>query len=323
MDGPTYISIEQRAELTAERFAEDYLRPQLPVIIKGGTREWPAAQNWSPQWFADHYPDVKIPIAIGPRRAIAKFEIMPLRDFVHAMQTSSEHMYLRQFDLFRLLPELRTAAPNPALCPSDRDIVRNFWMGANTLQPLHYDAHWRIIGTCNLFAQIYGKKRVILASPQQTPFLYERRGESTDYHLSEVDIEAPDLRRFPLVRKATLWTGEVEGGDLLFVPLNYWHFMQSFGASISVSFWWHPHAASYLAHRLRVLASEDPRKALQFAYEHEGAISLADVKGLGGIDELRQGLQAIPERLRQIVPVIFDKEVRAALQSPVTRWYEK
>jgi hypothetical protein len=170
---------------------------------------------------------------------------------------------------------------------------------------------------------VHGRKRIVLASPEQSPYLYERRGEDTDYHLSQVDIQNPDFRRFPLVRKATFWRGEVRAGDLLFVPLNYWHSMQSFGASISISFWWHPHTISHLAHRLRTLASRDPKLALQFAHQNEGVVTSKDVKEIGGISELRAGLQLVPERLREIVPIIFDREVRAALKAPVTRWYEK
>jgi hypothetical protein len=322
MSGPTYISIEERTDLTKSVFDEIYLSAQKPVIVRGGIAHWRSVRSWSPEWFARTYPNVKVPIAIGPRRQIARVEHMEMRDFVAAMTISKEHMYLRQFDLFRLLPELLYGTPDPHLAPGDRQLVRNFWMGANTLQPLHYDAHWRIMGTCNLFAQIHGTKKVILASPQQSPYLYERRGEQSDYHLSQVDIEAPDLRRFPLLRKATLWTGEIHGGDLLFVPLNYWHFLQSLGASISVSFWWHPHTISHLAYRLLSLA-EDPRLALQFARQHEGVVTRKDVEEVGGIQDLREGLQAVPSQLRDIVTLLFDKDVRAAVSAPVSRWFEK
>jgi hypothetical protein len=119
------------------------------------------------------------------------------------------------------------------------------------------------MGLCNLFAQIYGRKKAILAAPEETPFLYERRGEQSDYHLSHVDIEAPDFERFPLLRKATLWIGEVTSGDLLFIPLDHWHFMQSFGASISVSIWWHPHPVSELVYRILTLGMK-PQLALEF-----------------------------------------------------------
>lgn len=322
MAGPTYVQIEERTGLSKAVFADAYLDQHRPVIVKGGIAHWRAVQTWTPEWFAHAYPDVEVPIAIGPRRQIARVQSMTMREFVTAMLTTQQHMYLRQFNIFKLLPELLYGVPDPALCPSDRQLVRNFWMGMNTLQPLHYDAHWRVLGTCNLFAQIYGRKRIILASPQQTPFLYERRDEQADYHLSQVDIEAPDLRRFPLLKKATFWTGEVGGGDLLFVPLNYWHFMQSLGASISVSLWWHPHKASHLAYRILSLA-DDPRLAVQFAQQHEGAVTWKDVEELGGIDELREGLQAVPDRLRDIVTLLFDKDVRAAARLPVSRWFER
>ena len=322
MDGPTFTDIEVRTELSAQDFVSDYLKPQRPVIIREGARNWPATQKWTPDWFASTYPEIKVPIAVGPRRRISRYEQMTLSQFVAEMKSSKEHMYLRQFDIFRLLPQLLQSLPHSIYCPTDRELVRNFWMGMNTIQPLHYDAHRRVLGTCNLFAQICGTKRIILASPQQTPFLYERTGEDLDYHLSQVDIEAPDLRRFPLVRKATLHTGEVTGGDLLFVPLNYWHFMQSLGASISVSFWWHPLEASHLAYQLLKLA-DDPQQALRFAQEHAGVVTRREIEELGGIDELRLGLRSVPDHVRNLLALLFDKDVQASLKAPVGHWFAR
>src|SRR5688572_17504857 len=186
MQEPTYLPIDIRTELSREDFGQHYLSSNRPVILKGGARETQAARTWTPEWFAQTYPTLRVPIAIGPRRSIAKVQYLEMRAFVREMTTTRKHMYLRQYDIFRFLPELLRALPDSPLCPRNRQLVRNFWMGANTLQPLHYDAHWRVVGTCNLFSQIYGKKKIILASPEQTPFLYERRGEQSDYHLSQV-----------------------------------------------------------------------------------------------------------------------------------------
>jgi hypothetical protein len=231
------------------------------------------------------------------------------------MTTSRTHMYLRQYNIFNLLPELLRYLPDHPLYPHDRQLVRNFWMGANTLQPLHYDAHWRVLGTCNLFAQIYGKKKIVLASPEQSPFLYPRRGEQTDYHLSAVDIEAPDFERFPLLRQATFWSGEVEGGDLLFVPLDYWHFMQSLGASISVSAWWHPHHVSDIVSRILNLAGE-PQQAQQLALQYQETLAYHDFDELGGINELCDWLRnGVPEHLRDTMYSLFDENLRATIDA--------
>lgn len=309
---PTYLPIDTRTELSEADFDEDYRRQNRPVVIKHGIRHTMAAHTWTPEWFAQTYPTLRVPIAIGPRRSIAKVHYMEMRAFVKQMATTQTHMYLRQYDIFRFLPELLDALPNSSLCPRDRQLVRNFWMGANTLQPLHYDAHWRVVGTCNLFSQVYGKKKVILASPDQTPFLYERRGEQSDYHLSQVDIEAPDFERFPLLRKATFWVGDVERGDLLFVPLDYWHFMQSLGPSISVSIWWHPHPVSDLVYRILSLAREQPQRAVELARQYKGTVTCTDIEDLGGAESVRDWLRhGVPDDLRDAMSDVFEETARA------------
>jgi hypothetical protein len=315
MLGPTYLSIEARRGLSKPQFDQDYLRLSRPVILKGGVRDTVAARTWTPEWFAQTYPTLRVPIAIGPRRSIATVRYMEMRTFVKEMGTARVHMYLRQYDIFTLLSELVRSLPEPSLCPRDRALVRNFWMGANTLQPLHYDSHWRIVGTCNLFSQIYGTKKIVLASPDQTPFLYERRGEQSDYHLSQVDIDAPDFERFPLLRRATLWFGEVEAGDLLFVPLDYWHFMQSLGPSISVSLWWHPHRVSDLVYRILSLARQ-PQGAMQLAERHRGSVTRNDIEELGGVDELREWLRhGVPSHLREVMSSLLADDLRVAVKA--------
>jgi hypothetical protein len=316
MQEPTYLPIDIHTQLSKEAFAQHYLSANRPVILKGGAQDTRAARSWTPAWFAQAYPTLRVPIAIGPRRSIAKIQYLEMRAFVKEMLTTRMHMYLRQYDIFRFLPELLLSLPDSPLLPRDRHLVRNFWMGANTLQPLHYDAHWRVMGTCNLFSQIYGKKKIVLASPQQTPFLYERRGEQSDYHLSQVDIEAPDFERFPLLRQATFWVGEVEGGDLLFVPLDYWHFMQSLGASISVSTWWHPHAVSDLVYRILNLAME-PQRALQLAGQYKGTVTRQAIEELGGMDDFRDWLRrGVPDGLRDAMSLLFDQDLRGAVSPP-------
>jgi hypothetical protein len=311
MTEPTYLPIDTLASLSRSDFEQHYLARNRPVIVRQGVRDTHAARVWTPEWFAQTYPTLRVPVAIGPRRNIARVQYMQMRAFVREMAATRTHMYLRQYNIFHLLPELLQGLPDSPLHPRERQLVRNFWMGSNTLQPLHYDSHWRFVGTSNLFSQIYGRKKVILASPEQSPFLYERRGQQSDYHLSEVEIEAPDLDRFPLLRKATFWTGEVEGGDLLFVPRDYWHFMQAFGASISVSTWWHPHRVSDLVSRILALAGE-PQRALELARAHAGACTRNDIEELGGMDDARDWLRhGVPEHLRDAMFALFDEEVRA------------
>lgn len=99
------------------------------------------------------------------------------------------------------------------------------WFGAaGTFTPLHHD-------TMNvLFCQIHGRKRVLLINPDETPWLYN---EVAVY--SEVRIEKPELARYPLFRHVAPVEVLMNPGEVLFIPVGWWHCVQSLDTSISVS----------------------------------------------------------------------------------------
>lgn len=88
----------------------------------------------------------------------------------------------------------------------------------------------------NLLAQVTGRKRVVLFSPQDALHLYLsgrllwKCPPPHDVHLSNIsfdpsgdksevlDIDSPDLDRFPDFVKARRWECVLEPGDLLFIP---------------------------------------------------------------------------------------------------------
>jgi ribosomal protein L16 Arg81 hydroxylase len=75
----------------------------------------------------------------------------------------------------------------------------------------------------NLLAQIQGRKRITLFSPTQAARLYPFPVSSRHPHMSAVDVDGPDLERFPEFRKAASMECVVGPGDLLFVPAFWWH----------------------------------------------------------------------------------------------------
>src|SRR5689334_5659285 len=98
MLGPTYLPIDTRTELSRADFDQHYLHRNRPLILKGGVSQSRAARTWTPDWFAQAYPTLRVPISIGPRRSIARVQYMEMRAFVKEMTTTRMHMYLRQYD---------------------------------------------------------------------------------------------------------------------------------------------------------------------------------------------------------------------------------
>ena len=82
-----------------------------------------------------------------------------------------------------------------------------FWLGpVRTMTPLHCDYD------DNVFAQIWGTKRIFLAPPHHDEYLYPKEANAILFG-SPFDPEAPDYERYPLARQATTIECMVNSGD--------------------------------------------------------------------------------------------------------------
>lgn len=55
---------------------------------------------------------------------------------------------------------------------------------------------------------------------------------------TQVEVENPDVERFPEFAKAPYQECVLQPGDVLFIPVRHWHYVRSLELSFSVSFWW-------------------------------------------------------------------------------------
>jgi len=98
--------------------------------------------------------------------------------------------------------------------------------------PLHRDlAH-------NLFAQIVGRKKLVLLDRSLTRMTHRHSVFSGVPNYSPVDAEAPDLALYPRFRGAPLMIAEVGPGDLIYIPSLWWHQVRSLDMSVSINLWW-------------------------------------------------------------------------------------
>lgn len=98
--------------------------------------------------------------------------------------------------------------------------------------PVHFDsAH-------NLLVQIHGRKKLLLFPPQQSRSLYYPCLSLGHVNYSPVDVEAPDYERFPLFKRATPLEVLLAPGEILFIPVRWWHYARALEPTISLNFWW-------------------------------------------------------------------------------------
>jgi hypothetical protein len=237
---PQSQSIECRETISRHDFLENFYAKNEPLILTGITHNWAALSLWNPEYLKTNYGQVEIEVQ-SDRNSDRLYEIniekhrhkMKMSDYVDAVvsggATNDYYMVanngnLEKTELRGLLNDLEIFPEY--LAPQDPNGKAFFWFGASgTVTPLHHDP-------VNLiFVQVYGRKVWQIIPPFYTHLLYNYRGV-----FSEVDIQNPDYEKYPLFQKIPIIEVTLEAGDAIFMPVGWWHAVQSLDISISMSF---------------------------------------------------------------------------------------
>ncbi|XP_076121623.1 lysine-specific demethylase 8 [Alosa pseudoharengus] len=226
-----------------EHFRTEFLDTQRPVILEGIIDHWPAFKEHP--WSIDYLRTVAgcrtVPVEVGSRYTDEAWSqtLITVSEFINRYivgEGSTGKGYLAQHQLFDQIPELKEDICIPDYCclgeGEEDDISINAWFGPRgTVSPLHQDPQQ------NFLAQVVGRKYIRLYSPQETVKLYPHQSQLLN-NTSQVDVESPDIARFPDFLKASYEECVLQPGEVLFIPVKHWHYVRSLELSFSVSFWW-------------------------------------------------------------------------------------
>ena len=219
----------------------------MPIVIRDGLADWPAASKWSPEAFSSLSAQRKVTLSVSQSGVFRyKSDGSPLDPdnqlIFHDVPfpAAARHIieeadglkyYVSQQSLAEKLPELLADLRFPETGPA----TTNLWFGsAGTVSPLHFDK------ANNLFAQVFGTKTFVIFPPNDAEYLYPFPEGTAMSHVSQVDLDNQDPVKFPLVREATGCEFQVREGELLFLPAFWWHQVRSDTVSISANKWWQP-----------------------------------------------------------------------------------
>jgi hypothetical protein len=229
--------IDRVRGLSGDAFLDDYYAPSRPVIIEGAMADWPALERWNADYLARAVGSAEVEYQ-GGRTGSCDFELlkdqhkkrMPFDRFIETINADhGNDAYITAFN---------SAANASALKPLERDlgwldsyltrVHGMMWIGPmGTFTPLHFDL------TNNLIAQVVGSKRIVLAAPAETSRLYNHRHVFSQVH----DItDEEQLARFPLAREAETHEVTLEAGDLIYVPLGWWHQVTALDFSVTLTY---------------------------------------------------------------------------------------
>jgi len=239
--------IERLAAPPLDEFVADFLDKRRCAILTDVVTKWPAVERWNIDYLVRRVGDHEVDVLYGEdfaRAAHARQRRRPMTVAAYARMvrdgtSSLRGEYMADIPLGRLAPLLEDIGRPPYCENSAREQAtdsRVLFFGRDTYTPPHHHA------TCiTMVCQIYGQKRMRIFPPSESGKLYPptlldwaRRGLNP--LASQVDIDNPDLARFPKFRDARSFEVVLEPGEPLCMPVHFWHAVYSPGVSMAVTF---------------------------------------------------------------------------------------
>jgi len=292
--------------VTPERFAEEIVPAYRPVVLRGLVAHWPAvaAGRAGPAAMADYIrrfdggrpanvmvagPEIGgrffyAPDMVGFNFTRAQVMLPILLDqlVAQAEDPAPPALYAGAATAPDTFPGWVEANPLPLATP---EATPRLWIGNASRVSTHYDV------SSNIAAVVAGPRRFVLFPPEQGPNLYVGPLDQTiaGQPTSMVDLQSPDLERFPRFAEAmaAMQVAELEPGDAIFVPSLWWHDVSASGPlNVLVNYWWGQQASASpfpaLIHALLAVRDLPPgeREAVRGWFDHyvfgEGAARAGD-----------------------------------------------
>lgn len=231
---PYRKEIERVETLDRETFYKHYKAVNRPVIMTQQLKDWSVLKRWTPEYFKTAYGERTIQAEHLDKTTLKQTtKTLTMAEYIDAIASvdadTGWYMTIRNIphnketidDLYSevdRLPEL--------LDPEGKDPNGYLLLGPKgTLTDLHFDLANAI------YCQVYGRKHFKLVAPHDLPYVYPVKN-----FLSQVDLEHYDPEKWPLFENCQVYDFTLEAGEVLFLPVGWWHYVEGLDTSISVSF---------------------------------------------------------------------------------------
>jgi hypothetical protein len=252
--------IAEYQQVDRERFEREIAPKGEPAVLRGLVADWPAVRAAEAgdeplaEFLREAASDEPFEAWFGAPEIEGRFGYTPdFAGFNHDRRLATVDqlldlllrqrghdkpysMYAGGIPIRRHLPGLLPSIPVPVLDMS-RETLISLWLGNRTRTAAHWDLPQ------NLACVIAGRRRFTLFPTDQIQNLYVGPLDLTlaGQPISLVDIDAPDLDRFPRFAEAldAAHGAELGPGDALYIPSLWWHAVASLDElGAMVNFWW-------------------------------------------------------------------------------------
>ncbi len=296
MQGRALKQIDEWQNVDRTVFENDIFAAKRPAVLRGLVRHWPAVQagRQSRSSLVDYFKrldtGVTVNAMVGPPEIEGRFfysddylgfnfgsrgvSISSALDSLASLADDPQPpaIVLQAMHVPDIMPAFPANNRMPLL---DSGVAPRIWIGNRSMIAAHFDNNH------NIACVVGGSRRFTVFPPDQVGNLYigpllRTPGGSP---VSTVDLRQPDLARFPRFREA-LESAEVavlEPGDAIFIPIMWWHGVESLDPlNVLANYWWNDAAASRhkpilaLVHTIALLSGlpADQRDVWRRFFEH-------------------------------------------------------
>lgn len=239
------IEIERIEAPSIDDFHENYLALDKPVIITGFVDKWPAFNKWTVDYLANNIGDRQVPIVTivdGDYCNTTRSE-MKLSEYIRYLQSGQEKrrkLYLAELPIKKYFKDLGDEMIIPGYFNKKEGSPKSFfYVGKDNFSQLHFHEYGSAVN-----CMLYGEKSFRLYPPSETRYLYKYPWYSKLKNMSQTTSSAPDPNKFPEFYKATHCDVVLKAGEMLFIPIFWWHSVQNNVINMAtVTFWgrdsWH------------------------------------------------------------------------------------
>jgi hypothetical protein len=240
-------------DVDAATFRNTIVPAGRPAVLRGLAADWPLVRAADPAaYLAARVTDAPVDMLVAPAEARGRFfyddrmEGLTFRRYRSTLETiiaqlrevaddaAPPAIAAQSVALDDVAPALPPEQPSQILPSSVRP---RLWIGNRVVVATHHDmfANIAVVGA--------GRRRFTLFPPDQVGNLYIGPFEFTPAGtpVSLVDLDAPDLDRFPRFADALAHavTAELGPGDAIYIPYMWWHHVRSLDAfNLLVNYWW-------------------------------------------------------------------------------------
>lgn len=223
------IPVDRVANPDPGRFRSDYASKSRPVVLEGVATEWACTQNWSPEYFADHYSSERS--SVTDYGEDEQLELEKLVEEMRQGKLRASHFSKIVHNTPELLKQIDLEYLDRFISKLTKRTSYQFFMG-----PKGAETALHAGGTNNFHIQIYGEKTWYIIDPIFNPALRMIRTRSP-LLCAEYNPKAESYSR-ELDARINVYEAKLNPGDVLYVPTYFWHHVSYDTDSIAAGVRW-------------------------------------------------------------------------------------